>query len=287
MRELTSTQIENAYDVVSPEILDLIYVLDGKSNNFRKSILLPEELSERQIKFINSEIKYVLLGLVSLSEVIDDALETYTDIDEDIILAYIQSIFSAAGERITISITRNKVNAVSDLKDLALIDPEIEKHPELRAFAPTSKKPLKDEITKESLLAEIESVNQVIAPPKSRPSTMEVLNGVINKTDETSKPTTVEAAIIDPFKKPEAPAKTEEGAVIFDPFKIAEAKPKQQEVKIGSPIYSNPMGTMSKPVTPATEIKQNLENKLNSVASVAPKQIFKSADPYRESIDSK
>jgi hypothetical protein len=304
--------------MIHPSVEDLQKAIDNAEYDamdffsmLRESTLLvpaDEHINARDAMYIQRSIAYVVLGLTSITESVDDILTTLEG-DEFSILTYIKSVFALAPVELTTQIKKYPINLASEAEDRLLISDTDSKTETIstrtpyteattnRASIGTSTETF---FSRESVLHEIENPHETVkAPeyvfPKTKPTTSDTLR-TLTSTEQTNNDA---ISIIDPFKK--APIINTTEPVIVDPFKkpssstsssIPSSAP-QPVATPTQPLATPHQSTVSEPLqytppvippSPASVIQDNLNKKLNSVTGIGAKESFKTHDPYREPI---
>lgn len=301
--------------MIHPSVEDLQKAIDNAEYDamdffsmLRESTLLvpaDEHINARDAMYIQRSIAYVVLGLTSITESVDDILTTLEGEEFDI-LSYIKSVFALAPTELTAQIKKYPINLASEAEDRLLIG-DIDAEPGINPaqVTTTNKTPISTStdasLSRESVLHEIEHPHETVKTPeyvfpKTKPTTSDTLR-TLTQTDSDT------VSIIDPFKK--APIVDTAEPTIFDPFKqnpspsTSSATPTPSQTLPPAQPSTSPLATPNQstasgplqytppvtPPSPASVIQGNLSKKLSSVTGIGAKESFKTHDPYREPIE--
>ncbi len=303
MHEPTLEEIKKSTETATEEQLDFALQINEMCQSDSVAVKIADQynISYREMVIINEWLKYVFLGLVSMTYALDNIL-TITGKEEEVLYAYIMQVVDNTPKSL-----RDLIKNIPFNKDIETELPGffdgIQTNTQTPNKAQDTAQILSDlaktgedqtiSITKDDILAGIENPTETVktpsfALPKSKPQTTNILSSLAKPADpvksidqemiQSGEDTDIAmGAIIDPFMK-------SIGNSVQTPNQIHTS---ENEKRASTADILSQATTSKEQNTPAQDILQTMNTKLQQVQGTTPTETYKVADvprhdPYRE-----
>lgn len=303
MHEPTLEEIKKSTETATDEQLDFVLSISEMRQNDSAAVKIAAQydISYKEMIIINEWIKYVFLGLVPMIYALDNIL-AITGKEEEVLYAYIMQLVDSTPKSLRDLIKNLPFNKDIETELPGFFD-GVQKNNQtpnptqntaqiLSNLAKTGEEQTTS-ITKDDILAGIENPTETVktpsfALPKSKPQTTNILSSLAKPADpiksidqetiQSGEDTNIAiGAIVDPFLK-------SIGNSVQTPNNIHTS---ENEKRISTADILSGVTMPKAQNTPAQDILETMDTKLQQVQGSTPTETYKVADtprhdPYRE-----
>ncbi len=303
MHEPTLEEIKKSTETATDEQLDFVLQINEmrQGDSAAVKIAAQYDISYREMIIINEWLKYVFLGLIPMTYALDNIL-AITGKEEEVLYAYIMQLVDNTPKSL-----RDLIKNIPFNKDLETELPGffdgIQTNTQVPSKAQNTAQILSDlaktgedqtiSITKDDILAGIENPTETVktpsfALPKSKPQTTNILSSLAKPANPTKsidqemiqsgEDTDIAiGAIIDPFMK----------SIGNNMQASSQIHTSKNEKRASTADILSQATTPKDQNTPAEDILETMNTKLQQVQGTTPTETYKVADaprhdPYRE-----